>query len=387
MGRIRMVKPEFWQHRGLVKLERLTGLPMRLGYMALWSQCDREGRFRWQPDVLKLNCMPWEDIDFGLILKALAAFDFIGHYQLRTREARDANALDEPETFGFVRSWKKHQSPNVKETPSILPDPSNDTKYVEITETWDTREARDTQRVAIATDTRLLPARVKGMEYKGMEEASSRIIEKTRADTESTANGKPTIRDLMNVIQMNARQKWGNGVTLSFGRMTKEDGIEMIERWIAMGVTVEMAGLVAQDRFEKPDSPVPFSYLDKAFEEAVAKAKEAVVAEYADSGLIDPATAWKRFRGREVNYVLPDTFRPIEDIVWRAAIQASLRGGYNYGEFGPPPDSKLECLWPPHMVEEWKVERDKMRAEDDARRERDMMARQNPAKIALTVVK
>jgi hypothetical protein len=46
MGRIRTIKPEFFSHEALFDGERETGLPLRLAFIGLLCQCDREGRFR-----------------------------------------------------------------------------------------------------------------------------------------------------------------------------------------------------------------------------------------------------------------------------------------------------------------------------------------------------
>ena len=71
-GRIRTVKPELFLHEGLFDAEAATGLPLRLCFIGLFTQADREGRFRWQPRRLKAQILPYaEDVDFDRVLVAL----------------------------------------------------------------------------------------------------------------------------------------------------------------------------------------------------------------------------------------------------------------------------------------------------------------------------
>ncbi len=58
MARIRTIKPEFFLHDELFELEKETGLPVRLAFIGLWTQCDREGRFKWRPLRLKAAILP-----------------------------------------------------------------------------------------------------------------------------------------------------------------------------------------------------------------------------------------------------------------------------------------------------------------------------------------
>jgi 5-methylcytosine-specific restriction endonuclease McrA len=111
VARIRTIKPGFFRHVALYDAEKETGLPLRVAFAGLWTCADREGRFRWQPRELKLDCLPHDDVDFSRVLDALEAADFVRRYE--------ANG----ETFGFVPSWSKHQVVNVREAKSALPPP------------------------------------------------------------------------------------------------------------------------------------------------------------------------------------------------------------------------------------------------------------------------
>lgn len=111
MARIRTIKPEFFFHDELFELESETGLPVRLAFIALWTQCDREGRFKWRPKVLKAACLPFDDVDFSRVLHALTTRDFIRHYTV------------EGEEFGIIPTFLKHQVINHRESESNIPSP------------------------------------------------------------------------------------------------------------------------------------------------------------------------------------------------------------------------------------------------------------------------
>lgn len=114
MARIRTIKPEFFRHYELYQAEKETGLPLRLAFIALWTVCDREGRFKWRPEMLKVECLPYDSVDFLRVLDALNTCGFIVKYACNERE------------FGYVPSFNDHQSINNKESSSMLPVPTLD---------------------------------------------------------------------------------------------------------------------------------------------------------------------------------------------------------------------------------------------------------------------
>lgn len=111
MARIRTIKPEFFKHEELHHLELETGLPVRLAFVGLWTQCDREGRFRWQPRVLKTDILPFDDCDFSLVLDALHAGGFIQKYEAGGK------------WYGCVPTFHSHQTVNHREAESKIPEP------------------------------------------------------------------------------------------------------------------------------------------------------------------------------------------------------------------------------------------------------------------------
>ena len=134
MGRIRTVKPDTFKHEDLFDAEQETGLPLRLAFIGLWTQCDREGRFMWRPRQLKTDILPYDDADFSRVLDALWTRGFIIKY-----------ACD-GDTFGCIPTWHKHQVINNREKGSEIPDPDDDIVEV-ITENdaCRTRASRDTE--------------------------------------------------------------------------------------------------------------------------------------------------------------------------------------------------------------------------------------------------
>lgn len=112
MARIRTIKPEFFTHFELYKLEEETGLPVRLAFAGLWTQSDREGRFKWVPEQLKLGCLPFDVVDFSKVMDLLADKKFLVRYE------------HDGKSYGFIPSWLEHQSINQREAQSRLPDPS-----------------------------------------------------------------------------------------------------------------------------------------------------------------------------------------------------------------------------------------------------------------------
>lgn len=114
MARIRSIKPDFFRHEALYEAEKVSGLPLRVAFAGLWTAADREGRFRWQPRALKLDCLPYDDCDFALVLDALASSGLVVKY------------LIDGESFGFIPTWKIHQVINLREAQSKIPEPSQE---------------------------------------------------------------------------------------------------------------------------------------------------------------------------------------------------------------------------------------------------------------------
>ena len=111
MARIRTVKPELAKHEGLFELEQATGYPIRFVWAMLPSVCCREGRFKWRPRMIKSDILPYDDIDFALVLDALLGAGFIRQYERGG------------ELYGYIPTFLTHQRPNKREAASTIPDP------------------------------------------------------------------------------------------------------------------------------------------------------------------------------------------------------------------------------------------------------------------------
>lgn len=111
MARIRTIKPGFFRHEELFEAEKSSGFPLRLVFAGLWTVADREGRFEWKPRAIKLDVLPYDDIDFTAALEALATHGFIVKYTAGGR------------TFAHIPSWGRHQQVNIREAKSEIPSP------------------------------------------------------------------------------------------------------------------------------------------------------------------------------------------------------------------------------------------------------------------------
>lgn len=109
MARIRTVKPELFRHESLYEAEIKTNLPLRLAYIGLFTACDREGRFKWKPRALKLDVLPYDQLDFSRVLDALVTHGFLVKYEF------------EGDEFGCIPTWSQHQVINNRESTSLLP--------------------------------------------------------------------------------------------------------------------------------------------------------------------------------------------------------------------------------------------------------------------------
>lgn len=157
MARIRTIKPEFFRHSDLYEAEQETGLPIRLAFAGLWTAADREGRFKWKPRELKLDCLPHDDVDFSRVLDALVTRGWIVRY-----------AIDGCE-YGAIPTWNTHQVINNREKASDIPPPNENNAL--------TREPR----VDDAPSTRLEGKGREGeRKGKGIKEVSRSVADATR---------------------------------------------------------------------------------------------------------------------------------------------------------------------------------------------------------------
>lgn len=151
MARIRTVKPELFRHEGLYELEIETGLPIRIAFAGLFTVCDRRGRFVWRPRQLKLDVLPYDEIDFSRVLDALVTRGFVVRYE------------NSGELYGCIPSFERHQVINNRESESELPDHLHqDSKAIDSIDDL-TRQSR----VNHASATRLVQDKAEGKGREG----------------------------------------------------------------------------------------------------------------------------------------------------------------------------------------------------------------------------
>ena len=111
MARIRYLKPDFFKDEDIKELP----FEARLFYQGLWVQADREGRGEDRPERLKIEIMPYDDIDAEKIMQVLASpkknakRPFIIRYEING------------EKYYQIINWQKHQKPHKTERESVIP--------------------------------------------------------------------------------------------------------------------------------------------------------------------------------------------------------------------------------------------------------------------------
>lgn len=111
MARIRTIKPSFFRHGDLFDAEKESGLPLRIAYAGLWTIADREGRFKWKPRDIRVEVLPYDDVDMGKVLDALTAKGFVRRYTVNGQE------------YGCIPAFLDHQHINKNEPASNIPAP------------------------------------------------------------------------------------------------------------------------------------------------------------------------------------------------------------------------------------------------------------------------
>lgn len=107
MARQRMIHPSFHKDEDIARLD----YPSRLTFIALWGLADRRGRLEDRPMRIKLDAMPYDNVDMDAILAALAT----GPHPFICRYTVDGRAYIQ------IRNFEKFQNPHVKEVESSIP--------------------------------------------------------------------------------------------------------------------------------------------------------------------------------------------------------------------------------------------------------------------------
>jgi hypothetical protein len=259
MARIRTIKPDFFRHGGLYDAERETGMPLRVAFAGMWTAADREGRFRWKPRELKLDCLPHDEVDFSRVLDALLTRGFIVKYAV------------EGDEYGHIPSWHEHQIINNREKPSSLPEPNENNTL--------TREPR----VNHACPTRLNSPQGEGKGREGEREGERDVVVEARAsELEPLAEDRPPARP---VVSVPAEKRAAIALGLAFVQAAGfKDYAEAPMNWY--GVADRAAGwivrgwsqamIVAETKIvtERSGTTMPLAYYEKVFATAAARAAQ-----------------------------------------------------------------------------------------------------------------
>lgn len=105
MSRIRTIKPDFFIDEDVARLKPLT----RILFIGLWCLADKAGRLEDRPQRIKIQILPYDNVDIGAALDDLAMASFIFRYEA------DGQKLIQ------IRSFQKHQRPHSTEKESELP--------------------------------------------------------------------------------------------------------------------------------------------------------------------------------------------------------------------------------------------------------------------------
>jgi len=107
MPRARNIKPGFFKNEELVEIP----FEYRLLFVGLWMLADRAGRMEDRPKRIKMEVFPADEVDIDAGLNVLQSRGFLLRYEVNGGR------------YIQVLNFEKHQSPHVKETPSLLPAP------------------------------------------------------------------------------------------------------------------------------------------------------------------------------------------------------------------------------------------------------------------------
>lgn len=124
MPRIRTIKPEYIRSYEVYALERRVNeerngpyLNLRAAYPGLWTAADREGRFKWRPEELKLDALPHDPIDFREVLEI---------FQINGKPPYIIRYEVKGKSYGWIVNFKNHQVINNREQASVFPPPPKD---------------------------------------------------------------------------------------------------------------------------------------------------------------------------------------------------------------------------------------------------------------------
>lgn len=99
MARARNIKPGFFTNDDLGELSPLA----RLGFIGLWGQADFNGNMKYKPKRLRVEVLPYDNVDFAELVGELQQAGFVEIYQV------------DGENYLHVVNFRKHQRPHKNE--------------------------------------------------------------------------------------------------------------------------------------------------------------------------------------------------------------------------------------------------------------------------------
>ena len=334
MARIRTIKPELFKHEDLFDAEMQTGLPLRVAFPGLFTQCDREGRFAWRPRQLKADVLPYDDLEFSRVLHALSTREFIIKYEV------DGKA------YGFIPSWHKHQAINPRESASVLPPPTPEAiEKAKETDALVTRDGRDHDACSTRDDASHKERKGKeGNHYLASESVHSaaREAEKVppflpaedaspQCTNETAKSAEPSQAGSLRNEIVKAFQSVGCEPVPDTGRA---------ETWIAQGYDPKICAAVVVECLGKNSKIRNLSYCDQRIREAHEKR--------ASNGQTSPSN------GEVKPQFTDEEKRQIDERRWRRSLEFSEQYDFRIWDTRDgkrPPDLTDD------FVEGWKAER------------------------------
>lgn len=172
MGRIRTIKPSFFQNEDLADLPGLT----RLLFQGLWTEADREGRLEDRPRKLKAAILPYDQVNVDSCLDQLQNKGFIIRYAV------------EGQRYIQVVNFVKHQRPHHKEPPSTIPSPPQNHTQAMLEPSMN--QARPKQIASCSMEMEMEMGMGKGMEME-MEKGQTVVIDENSGPNDDFAGDLP----------------------------------------------------------------------------------------------------------------------------------------------------------------------------------------------------
>jgi hypothetical protein len=104
---IRQIKPQYFESDTVAEMSIVA----RYSFLGLLTSCDFAGRFAWKPRVLKTQILPYDDVDFEIILDELKKHERVRKYEVDGKE------------YGEILNFRAHQAVHPHEINAGSPNP------------------------------------------------------------------------------------------------------------------------------------------------------------------------------------------------------------------------------------------------------------------------